>query len=246
MANRVAVISDVHANLVALEAVLAAIDAEGVDEIWCLGDTVGYGPRPNECCRLVQERSTVCLVGNHDLVALGSAGVDVAEFNPEAAAAARWTANELDEHSRAFLEALHPEAWRGEAAMFHASARDPVWEYVLTSEAAVASLEATEERLVLVGHSHVALALAWDGDAIEGGLAPEGTEAELSPRRWLLNPGSVGQPRDGDARAAWLLVDDDASRATFRRVTYPIDQTQAEIREQGLPAALAARIAHGV
>jgi diadenosine tetraphosphatase ApaH/serine/threonine PP2A family protein phosphatase len=245
MANRVAVISDVHANLVALEAVLAAIDAEGVDEIWCLGDTVGYGPRPNECCRLVQERSTVCLVGTHDLVALGAAGVDVAEFNPEAAAAARWTANELDEHSRAFLEALHPEAWRGEAAMFHASARDPVWEYVLTAEAAVASLEATDERLVLVGHSHVALAVAYDGSDVGGGAARAGTRISLDGPRHLLNPGSVGQPRDGDPRAAWLLLDVSARFGAFFRVPYGIEETQRELRERGLPSSLADRLALG-
>ena len=245
MANRVAVISDVHANLVALEAVLAAIDTEGVDELWCLGDTVGYGPRPNECCRIVQERATLCLVGNHDLVALGSAGVDVAEFNPEAAAAARWTADELDDHSRAFLEALHPEAWRGGAAMFHASARDPVWEYVLTAEAAIASLQATEARLVLVGHSHVALAIAYDGKDVGGGAARDGTRISLDGPRRLLNPGSVGQPRDGDPRAAWLLLDVAERFAAFRRVPYGIEETQREIRERGLPPSLADRLALG-
>jgi diadenosine tetraphosphatase ApaH/serine/threonine PP2A family protein phosphatase len=241
---RVAVISDIHGNLHALEAVLADIDRQAPDEIWCLGDVVGYGPRPNDCVALARERATVSLCGNHDLAVIGT--LDVADFSGDAAAAVRWTQGVLDSEARDWLASLQPTAVRPGADLYHGSPRDPVWDYVLSEEVARLCLLETTAPIVLVGHSHVALALAWDGDAIEGGLAPEGTEAELSPRRWLLNPGSVGQPRDGDARAAWLLVDDDASRATFRRVTYPIDQTQAEIREQGLPAALAARIAHGV
>jgi diadenosine tetraphosphatase ApaH/serine/threonine PP2A family protein phosphatase len=245
MARRIAVISDVHANLVALEAVLAAIEDEAVDELWCLGDTVGYGPRPNECCRLVRQRTTVCLVGNHDLVALEAAGVDMAEFNPDAAAAARWTIDALDDETRAFLRSLEPEARRDGVALFHASARDPVWEYVLTGEAALGSLEATTEPVVLVGHSHVAIAIAFDGDRLEGGVAPAGTRAEIGGPRLLLNPGSVGQPRDGDPRAAWLLLDLEERFAAFRRVEYSVSETQRELREQGLPASLAERLALG-
>ncbi len=135
---RVAVISDIHANLHALHAVLAEIDAESPDAVWCLGDLVGYGPRPNECCELARERADVCLVGNHDLVALG--GISIEDFNPEAAAAARWTIDALDDGSRAFLESLSPSADLERAQLFHASARDPVWEYVLTDEAALAML----------------------------------------------------------------------------------------------------------
>ena len=135
---RVAVISDIHANLHALEAVLGEIDREQPDELWCLGDLVGYGPRPNECCRLVQERADLCLVGNHDLVALGTLGIE--DFNPEAAEAARWTANALDDESRSFLASLPPSAAPEHAQLFHASARDPIWEYVLTDEAATATL----------------------------------------------------------------------------------------------------------
>ena len=169
----------------------------------------------------------------------------MAEFNPDAAAAARWTTAALDEHSRAFLESLHPEAWREGAAMFHASARDPVWEYVLTGEAALGTFEATQEALVLVGHSHVALAISLDGDRLEGGVAGGGTELPLDGARRLLNPGSVGQPRDGDPRAAWLLLDLEARFAAFRRVEYPISETQREIHERGLPSSLAERLALG-
>ena len=239
---RVAVISDIHANYHALESVLAEIDEERVDTIWCLGDTVGYGPRPNDCCEIVESRAERCLVGNHDLVVLGE--LAVSDFNDEAAAAATWTASVLTESSRAFLAHLRPFGTAESVELFHASARDPVWEYVLSEEAAQASLELTEAPVVLVGHSHVALALAQDGDGVAGGLAPAGTELELSGR-WLLNPGSVGQPRDGDPRAAWLLLDLERRFASFRRVAYPIEQTQSEMRGRSLPWALAARLERG-
>jgi diadenosine tetraphosphatase ApaH/serine/threonine PP2A family protein phosphatase len=240
---RIAVVADIHANLAALLAVLDEIDAVAPDELWCLGDVVGYGPRPNECCAAVSERADVCLVGNHDLAALGH--LDVADFAPDAAAAARWTSGELDDEARAFLAGLEPSARARGVDLYHASARHPVWEYVLTPEAAWATLELAESPLVLVGHSHVALALSEENGRIGGGLAPAGTETEVGDGRWLLNPGSVGQPRDGDPRAAWLLLDLERRFAEFRRAPYPVQQTQDELRERGLPEALAARLAHG-
>jgi len=239
---RVAVISDVHANRHALDAVLDAVDGENVDAVWCLGDTVGYGPRPNECCDLVRERSDLCLIGNHDLVALGE--LAVTDFNDEAAAAALWTAEQLTDESESFLRGLEPNADADGAQLFHASARDPVWEYVLTEEAARATFELTKAPLVLVGHSHVALALAWADGRIAGGIAAGGADLELDGRR-LLNPGSVGQPRDGDPRAAWLLLDLHRRFASFRRVPYSVEKTQAEMHEAGLPRALADRLARG-
>lgn len=239
---RVAVLSDIHANYHALEAVLAEIDAARVDAVWCLGDTVGYGPRPNECCETVQARADVCLVGNHDLVVLGE--LVVSDFNDEAAAAAIWTAGVLTDEARAFLAGLKPLAVQDGVELFHASARDPVWEYVLSEEAARATFELTQAPVVLVGHSHVAMALALDGRGVAGGLAPAETELELTQRA-LLNPGSVGQPRDGDPRAAWLLLDLERRFATFHRVAYPIEKTQDEMRERGLPHALAARLERG-
>jgi diadenosine tetraphosphatase ApaH/serine/threonine PP2A family protein phosphatase len=241
---RVAVISDIHANLHALDAVLAEIDEDPPDALWCLGDLVGYGPRPNECCAIVEERAEVCLVGNHDLVCLGRIGVE--EFNLEAAAAARWTREVLDERSREFLETLAPSAGVEQAQLFHASARDPIWDYVLTDEAALATLLLTTAPLVLVGHSHVALEVELHEDGLlSGGLAPGGTERELDGGRRLLNPGSVGQPRDGDPRAAWLELDFEKRFASFRRVAYPIEQTQREMREAELPEALATRLEQG-
>ncbi len=239
---RAAVISDIHSNLHALEAVLADIDSEAPDEIWCLGDVVGYGPRPNECCDLIRERAALSLCGNHDMAVLGT--LDVDEFTGDAATAARWTSTVLGAEQRAWLAPLSPIGRREGAQLFHASARDPVWEYVLSEQAALANLLETEEPMVLVGHSHIALAIGWDGRLLEGGLSPGGIEIERKDRRWLFNPGSVGQPRDGDRRAAWLLVED--GRATFRRVDYDIEQTQKEIREAGLPDGLASRLSHGI
>ena len=240
---RVAVLSDVHANLHALEAVLAEVEAEGIDQVWFLGDLVGYGPKPNECAALLQERAAICLAGNHDLVVLGK--ISIATFAGEAAAAAAWTQTVLDDAVRAFLDSLQPETVAAGAELYHGSPRDPVWDYVLTEDAAVDSFRLTEAPLVLVGHSHVALELS-DGSEVRGGQAPVGTRLQLGAVRRLLNPGSVGQPRDGDRRAAWLEIDDDAGWATFRRTEYPVERTQAEMREVGLPEALAARLAHGV
>jgi predicted phosphodiesterase len=241
---RVAVISDIHSNLHALEAVLAQVEGESVDEVWCLGDIVGYGPRPNECCDLVRTRASLSLCGNHDLAVVGT--LNVREFAGDAGAAVRWTTSVIGDEQRAWLASLGPFQRREDAELFHASARDPVWEYVLSEYAALATLELTKAPLVLVGHSHVALAIGWDGAEIDGGLAPDGTTVELAGRRWLLNPGSVGQPRDGDPRAAWLLLDTEAGTGTFRRVEYPVAQTQEEIRAEKLPEALAGRLAHGL
>ncbi len=242
---RVAVISDVHANLHALEAVLASLEDERVEAIWNLGDVVGYGPSPNEACARVRERADLALIGNHDLVALGRAEVSVEEFNPDAGAAALWTSEQLDDETRRYLSALEPAAQLDGVALFHASPFDPVWGYVLTGEAAALSFDLTDEPVVLVGHSHVPLAITSESGGVHGGLAPAGTDVDLTTGRWLFNPGAVGQPRDGDPRAAYLVLDLDAARATFRRIEYPVERTQAEMRERGLPEALAERLAYG-
>ncbi|MDX6505573.1 MAG: hypothetical protein QOG06_217 [Gaiellaceae bacterium] len=220
------------------------MEREEPDELWCLGDLVGYGPRPNPCCVAVERRAALSLVGNHDLGVLGA--LDLAEFTGDAVVAARWTRGVLAEGSHAFLQSLQPSGARGGAELFHASPRDPVWEYVLSAETAGAAFELTEAPLVLVGHSHVPLSITLEDGVLDGGVAPDGTEAPLGPGRRLLNPGSVGQPRDGDPRAAWLLLDFGAATASFRRVEYDVARTQEEIRERGLPDALAQRLAHGI
>ena len=213
--------------------------------IWCLGDIVGYGPQPNACVATISGRAAICLAGNHDLLAIGSV-VLVGDFNPDAAAAGTWTAKVIDGGTREFLSALAPEEHAEGVDLYHASPRDPVWEYVLSEEAAEAAFGLTAAPVVLVGHSHVPLAIVSEDGGIAGGHAPEGTEATLDHGRWLLNPGSVGQPRDGDPRAAWLLLDLDRGRVEFRRVLYEIAATQEEIRTEGLPASLADRLALGL
>jgi predicted phosphodiesterase len=244
LAKRVAVISDVHGNWHALEAVLEDLERQQPDELWCLGDLVGYGPRPNPCCAAVERRATICLAGNHDLGVLGE--IDLEQFSGDAVVAARWTRTVLAEGSRSFLQSLRPQGTCDGVELFHGSPRDPVWEYVLTEEAARAAFDLTEAPLVLVGHSHVPLAIILGEQGMGGGLAAEGLETVLDHGRQLLNPGSVGQPRDGDPRAAWLLIDFERGRAEHRRVEYDVVRTQEEIRERELPDALAQRLAHGV
>jgi len=241
---RVAVISDIHANRHALEAVLAAADKESPDEIWCLGDVVGYGPEPNRCCAIVAERTSVCLAGNHDLAVTGAIPLD--EFNGDAAAAAHWTRQAIDGPSLAFLRGLAPQARREDVDLFHGSPLDPVWDYVLSEETARRSFYATSLPLMLVGHSHVPLAPAFDGRAVSGGLGSTDEQVSLAGARFLLNPGSVGQPRGKDPRAAWLMLDLDAATASFRRTEYAVGATQEEMRVRGLPEALANRLALGV
>ncbi len=206
---RVAVLSDVHSNRPALEAVLAAVDEAGVEEIWCLGDLVGYGADPDACTALVRERCSVCLVGNHDLAVLGA--LDISTFSETAAAAVEWTRDNVGEETLRFLAGLEPAASQSGIGLFHASPRDPVWEYVLSTDQAEAGFDAQEERVGLIGHSHIALffirATGRHGGYAQGAQASDGAEVEIGEGDWLLNPGSVGQPRDGDPRAAWLELD---------------------------------------
>jgi diadenosine tetraphosphatase ApaH/serine/threonine PP2A family protein phosphatase len=210
-----------------------------------LGDVVGYGPQPSRCCSLVAAHAGLGLVGNHDMGVLGT--VDMVDFSPDAADAARWTAAQLDQEAHDYLASLQPEALTDESALYHGSPRDPVWEYVLTDEAARASIELAPRPIVLVGHSHVALAVGLGDGQLHGGLSPEGTEITFGEgERWLLNPGSVGQPRDGDPRAAWMLLDLERRQASFRRAEYDVGRTQREILEAGLPDVLAARLEAGI
>ena len=244
---RVAAITDIHANLPALEAVLGAIDAVGVDEIWCLGDVVGYGAEPDACTELVRERCALCLVGNHDLAVIGA--LDVSAFSEAAAAAVRWTRERVTARTLELLDELEPSSRRHGIGLFHASPRDPVWEYVLSTEQADACLDAQTERIGLIGHSHVSLfftrpAERQDGE-IRGAQAGDDTLLELSGGGWLINPGSVGQPRDGDPRAAWLELDTDRDTARFHRVAYDIGRAAASIVAAGLPRRLADRLHTG-
>jgi len=242
---RAAVISDIHGNLHALEAVLEDILREAADEVWCLGDVVGYGPHPNECCARVRERAAVCLCGNHDLAVAGK--LDIADFTGDAGVVVRWTQGVLEAGNAEWLGSLSPAAEREGAQLFHGSPRDAVWDYVVSDEIAVESLRLTTAPVVLVGHSHFALAV-WLDEAgrLDGGQAAAGSDLPLAGRRSLFNPGSVGQPRDADPRAAWLLLDLDAETCSFRRTAYDVEGAQADARAAGLPETLAARLRVGL
>jgi diadenosine tetraphosphatase ApaH/serine/threonine PP2A family protein phosphatase len=243
---RAAVVTDIHANLPALEAVLAAIDGAGVDRIWCLGDIVGYGADPDACADLVRERCEPCLAGNHDLAVLGALDVDA--FSRSAAEAVLWTREHVAERTLELLRDLEPTGREEGIGLFHASPLDPVWEYVLSGEQAKACLDAQPERIALIGHSHVSLFFTTaDGErgGIRGARTGDGAVLDLAGGRWLLNPGSVGQPRDGDPRAAWLELDTDLQTARFHRVAYDIERTAASIAAAGLPIRLADRLFAG-
>ncbi len=237
---RLAILTDIHANLPALEAVLAATDEAGVDERWCLGDVVGYGAQPDACASLAAERCDLSLVGNHDLAVTGE--IDTEVFSASAAAAVDWTKANCQKSTIDFLKGLRPEALDREVGLYHASPRDPVWEYVLAVDQARECMEEQAGRVSLIGHSHVALWFNDDEAGTGGGQAPASHELDLAEGRWLLNPGSAGQPRDGDARAAWLELDTEAWKATYHRVEYDIDSAAKAIREAGLPELLANRL----
>jgi diadenosine tetraphosphatase ApaH/serine/threonine PP2A family protein phosphatase len=242
---RVAAISDIHANLPALEAVLATIEEVAIDEIWCLGDVIGYGAEPDQCAALVRERCDICLVGNHDLAVLGA--LDIAAFSEAAAAAVSWTRENVAAGTLAMLRELEPASEREGIGLFHASPRDPIWEYVLSTEQADACLDAQPQRIALIGHSHVSLFFVRPGagessEEIRGAQAGDDTLLDLAGGRWLVNPGSVGQPRDGDPRAAWLELDTAELTARFHRVNYDVERAAASISSAGLPRRLADRL----
>jgi predicted phosphodiesterase len=245
---RIAAISDIHANLPALEAVLAAVDEVGVDEIWCLGDVIGYGAEPDGCADLVRERCALCLVGNHDLAVLGV--LDIAAFSEAAAAAVVWTRENVAERTLSMLRALEPVGERESIALFHASPRDAIWEYVLSAEQADACLDVLSAQIGLIGHSHVSLYFVRptaeeQGEEIRGAQSSDDTLLDLAAGQWLINPGSVGQPRDGDPRAAWLELDTDERIARFHRVRYDVERAAASISSAGLPRRLADRLQVG-
>jgi diadenosine tetraphosphatase ApaH/serine/threonine PP2A family protein phosphatase len=242
---KAAIISDVHGNLPALQAVLGAIERDYAAEIWCLGDLVGYNAHPEACTRTVLELADVCLAGNHDLVVNGQ--IDMSVFAHDAAAAAIWSRNVLSDEALEMLRQLSPSGEREGVALYHASPRDPVWEYVLDSRTAELCLEVQGADLALIGHSHVPLAYTrgqGQGERARGGYAETGT-IDLGEGRWLVNPGSVGQPRDGDPRAAYMVLDLDTRTATWKRVPYDIAAAQQAILDAGLPPSLAARLAEG-
>lgn len=244
---RIAVLSDVHGNLEALQATLAAIEEASVDAVWCLGDVVGYGARPAACMGLVREHCQITLAGNHDLVAAGAATAE--GFSRSARIAISWTSQQLLPEERAELRGWSSEAAVDGVRLAHGSPRDPAWEYVVEPQVARALLSAQEEQVVLVGHSHLALSWTLDDRVIGGAAGVLRRDGEVQPwgeQRWIFNPGSVGQPRDRDPRAAWLELDTEARTTTWRRTAYDVASAQAAIRGAGLPDALADRLGAGL
>jgi diadenosine tetraphosphatase ApaH/serine/threonine PP2A family protein phosphatase len=241
---RVAVVSDVHGNRQAFEAVLDEITDSECTELWCLGDLVGYGADPDACVALAQENAAVCLAGNHDLGVTGAIALE--QFSRGAALAATWTRETITPETRAFLETLEPERLDEAVGLYHASPRDPIWEYVLSPLQAELCLDAQQHRIALIGHSHVALSFSrFPGSPATGETRDADHELDLEAGEWLINPGSVGQPRDGDPRAAWLELDLDGWRAVYRRVDYDIAGAAAAIRAARLPDSLAERLLYG-
>ncbi|HET9094848.1 MAG TPA: metallophosphoesterase family protein [Solirubrobacteraceae bacterium] len=241
---RVAIITDVHANRQALEAVLEAIGASDCESTWCLGDVVGYGADPDACAELIREHAAICLAGNHDLAVTGALSAE--DFSEIARRAAEWTASVISPETRRFLELLEPRDESQLVSLYHASARDPVWEYVLSPLQADLTFEVAPARVSVVGHTHVALAFhRFDGEVATGETRHAEDELDLSQGYWLLNPGSVGQPRDGDSRAAWLELDTEAWTAHWRRTEYDIEGAAWAIRAARLPEPLAERLSFG-
>jgi len=240
---RILVISDIHANLPALEAVLDGAPAH--DAIWNLGDTVGYGAHPNECLDLVINTGVnPSLVGNHDLAAVGL--LPIKWFNVFAATAAGWTSAQLTAENTFRIRASYTSESVGKFHLVHGSPRDPARDYVQTLDDAADSLGAVAAQFVLCGHTHVPMLAELDPASGPRLIRVEpGTEYSLAGKRALLNPGSVGQPRDSDPRAAAMLLDSDALTATWLRVPYDIERAQAAILDAGLPKELATRLARG-
>ncbi len=241
---RVAIVSDVHGNRHAFEAVLEAVAASTAEELWCLGDLVGYGAEPDACVELARRHAAICLAGNHDLGVRGDLPLE--QFSRGAALAAEWTQETISPDTLAYLKELEPTHLEESVGLFHASPRDPIWEYVLSPLQAELCLDIQQHRVCLIGHSHVALSF-WrmPGASATGQTRADGEELWLEAGEWLINPGSVGQPRDGDPRAAWLELDDQGWTAIYRRTEYDVAGAAAAIRAARLPDSLAERLAFG-
>jgi len=238
---RVGLLSDIHANLVALEAVLAALGA--VDALWVTGDTVGYGPDPSETLALLRERNALLVQGNHDRAVATGEGLEY--FHDRAAEAALRHQEWLSPADRDSLAALPTVVTIDRFTLCHGSLRDPLWEYVMTTRAAGATLELTETEHCCNGHTHIPALFRLVQGGSTTATRPQPEAAYRLDARTLINPGSVGQPRDGDPRAAYALLDTEAGRVTFYRASYRVDETQRRIRARGLPEMFADRLALG-
>lgn len=241
---RVALISDVHANLVALEAVLTDAEGRGAEAIWNLGDTVGYGPDPNGVVARLVEAGAVSVLGNHDAAATGAIGTEW--FNSLAAEAAEWTRAHLEPETAATLAGLGEVVREREWSLAHGTLRQPLWEYLITEEAAEGHFDLQETPYSAVGHTHVPLLLRRGTEGVKGQTPVPGEAVALGEEGLVcVNPGSVGQPRDGDPRSSYALVNTEAGTVAHHRVPYDIGETQRRMGEAGLPRQLAERLRFG-
>jgi predicted phosphodiesterase len=243
---RRAIISDIHSNLAAFQAVLRDIDQRGaVDRIWCLGDIVGYGPDPRECINLLRQYDHICVAGNHDWGALEK--IDLSDFNPDAAAACRWNGQQLGLEEVDYLANLPLTLDEVDFTLAHGSPREPIWEYLLSTYSARVSFDYFETKFCLVGHSHVPLVFEQrsdDGDCLLHEIPPD-TALDLEENRLIINPGSAGQPRDGDNRASYAIYDSEHGSVEYYRVAYDIGITQQKMADNGLPSRLIDRLSYG-
>jgi diadenosine tetraphosphatase ApaH/serine/threonine PP2A family protein phosphatase len=244
---RYLIISDIHANLAAFEAVLA--DAKGrYDKVWCLGDMVGYGPDPNECVELLWTLDHICLAGNHDWAAVEK--LDIDDFNPDARVATLWTTEQLTNPVRRYLESLPMTLIEEEMyTLVHGGPRHPIWEYVITPKIAQANFRLLRTPYCFVGHTHHAIIFqeATETDPLGDAwvLEPNSDPMPLGEERLIINPGSIGQPRDDDPRAAYGILDTETRTFEYRRVDYPIDVTQEKMKNLDFPVSLWERLAIG-
>ncbi len=242
---RYAIIADIHANLAAFTAVLADIeDKGGVEELWCLGDVVGYGPDPCQCIELLRQHKHVCIAGNHDWAAIGK--LDISEFSPDAAVVCRWTAQQLGSEDVDYLGGLPSVMEKDDFTLVHGSPREPIWEYLLSISSARENFAHFQSQYCLVGHSHVPLVFkCGEDDTCSFSPFSPDIGLVLGERRLIINPGGVGQPRDGDPRASYAICDTETKVFRLYRVSYDIDITQNRMVKHNLPMRLVARLSHG-
>ena len=240
---RYLVISDIHSNYEALEMVLD--DAGSVDEIWCLGDVVGYGPDPNSCVELLTSYPHRCIAGNHDWATVGK--LDLDDFNHDARLANLWNRDHLTPQSRAFLNSLPEMLVVGEFTLAHGSPRYPIWEYVMDGATALDNFAYFDSPFCLVGHTHVPVVFSLDNanKRVDNSIPSPGASVDLVSDRLIINPGSVGQPRNGDPWASYIVLDTEANTVEYRRVAYPLEVTQQKMIGLGLPSRLVTRLQYG-
>lgn len=243
---RYLVLSDIHANLAALESVLADACLDSMDGIWCLGDVVGYGPSPNECiARLLEFPEHLCVAGNHDWAAISR--ISIAEFNPSAQVACRWTGEELSGDNAAYLSSLPTRIVEDKCILVHGSPREPIWEYIIYPSTAQLNFQFFDTQLCFVGHTHAPAIFREETSTqkFEISIPVPGHSIRIDDERLIINPGSVGQSRDGDPRAAYMIFDAEARIMEYQRVAYDISSTQELMIERGLPESLVSRLNFG-